>query len=208
MNYVILRDFISKGDCNQLIKNTKFYNIPSDLGNLDNGFKSNTWIQASKRNNGLEYRYQQDSVTLEISNVIINRLQAITGLAFYTAGRQALVFCKYNNNGVSIAHRDRDKSYDSRPYEVLFQKYTCICLLTEPNRDYIGDDAFFMNFNSLTTVWDKGRQVLDKKENRVYPKLTKGDCIIFRNDISIHGVDPVMVKENQQGRITIGFRSL
>ena len=49
MNYVILRDFITKSECNQLIKNTKVYNEPTDLGNLDNGFKSNTWIEAQKK---------------------------------------------------------------------------------------------------------------------------------------------------------------
>lgn len=217
MNYIILRKFLERRDCNRLIANSKFFNTPEDLGQLDDGFKSNTWIKAAERNIGMEYRYQNDKDTLRLASGIIEELLDITGIQFHTTQDKALVLCRYNDGGMSATHRDREKGLDGTK-DIIFQKYSCICQLTEPGIDFYqssipnestSKDTFFINFYPSTVSRDRKTVVeqFDMK-SRIYPNLHKGDCIIFRNDISVHGVDPILVFSNQQGRITCGFRSL
>lgn len=156
----------------------------------------------------MNIRYQTDVSTDSLSSGIIKELKEVTGIEFYKADNKALLFCRYEHRGISQPHRDRLKTLDVSE-DVIFPEYSVIVQLTEPERDYVNsNDSFFINWD-IKLVSRTGKEVQEWDESsRFYPNLTKGDCIVFRNDNSIHGVDEVMIKDRQQGRITIGFRSL
>lgn len=218
MNYVILKEFLSKNDCNVLINNTRYFDISEPLGLLDGNDYTNIWYKSS-RSHGLEYRYQKDAQTMSLQKGIKKELTSITGIDFSGGINElCLPFCKYPDEAIIKAHRDIDKvSGLKKPVE-----YVIICMLTQSNKDFnvdgnreLPEDGLFINIDrgeketeDYNLVSKDGKVVhREIKDNRLYPNLNKGDVIIFRNDNSIHGVDTIRVKEGQIGRITCGFRS-
>lgn len=213
MNYVKLKKFLDNRACQQLINFQSIQIVPEPLGLLDGDDMTNTWYE-SKRSPGLSYRYSTDKACMSIASGIMRELLDITGIDFSGGiNDRCLPFCKYGDGGVIKAHRDIDKVKGlTEPVE-----YVVICMLTQVGIDFgyivqdsVSADGLFINLNPLK-VSKNGKEVVEDYPhypvNRYYPNLQKGDVIIFRNDNSIHGVDPISVHSGQLGRITCGFRS-
>lgn len=206
MNYVILKQFLSNRDCNSLIANTNHFNDNRPLGLID-GDSYNTW-HTSKRSLGLEYRYQNDTSTMSLQQGIKKELSSIVPIDFSGGVNElCLPFCKYLDNGIIKVHRDIDKVGNNSV------EYLVVCMLTQIGEDYSDrmrdGDQLFINYH-YDLVSEDGKEVFESpkaKIRRFYPNLNKGDVIIFKNSNSIHGVDPITVKDGQLGRITCGFRS-
>lgn len=202
MNYVIFRRFLTSREYQFLIVNTFTQSQQENIGLID-GEKANLWYN-SKRMFGLSYIYSTAISSLFIMNQIKRELTKLTGINFDDElSSKVVTLCKYEYEGGSNTHRDRTKVGEI----VSYQEYSGIILLTKPE---LSQDEFYINFNTIeratSVVSNEGRDVYEKNKlrDRFYPNLEQGDVIIFKNNISAHGVDKVT---STNCRITTGFRS-
>lgn len=202
MDYIKLKKFLDNKTCQQLVNFQNINLVPEPLGLADGDDMTNTWYE-SKRSPGLSYRYSTDTACMSIAQGIMRELLDCTGIDFSGGiNDRCLPFCKYSDGGVIKAHRDIDKVQGL----TTSVKYVVICMLTQQGVDFNNNmDTLFINKEAR--VSSNGKEVEELSVNRYYPNLNKGDVLIFRNDNSIHGVDPISVMDFQIGRITCGFRS-
>ena len=121
-----------------------------------------------------------------------------TGRRGWTVQDAALPVFSYGDTGSIRPHRDVNVTPETLDF-------AAVVMLTQRKTDFLGGD-FFVN-KSVTTFDDQGYFPLDEMSSKrqYFRDLDQGDIVVFRNSLTIHGVDSVKALTSR-GRMTASWR--
>ncbi len=203
IHQLTVRDFIPKNICNGILYwySSDMYKpeelpFPEEKNNMTNT------VYKSNRSKGLQYNFVENPITRLDINAIKKHLKNLVNVDFNgDINNHCLPVFRYTDGGVIKAHRDIDKTSE----EVKYQDLVAVIMLTQRNEDF-DHGRFYINAKAKCSV--DGKTVTgDRKEDRFYPMLNKGDLFIFDNKKFIHGVEATETSGDQTGRFTCSFRT-
>ena len=166
---------------------------------LLDGSDVTNFVYRSNRSKNLQYAYLKGKMVSHIQNKFSHSLKLLfPNLVFENSiNKYCLPIFTYGQGSEIKAHRGVEKTEDLKRY----QEYVCVILLHQPNVDFTGG-RFYINPKAEAssdgkTVWN------DYPEDRTYPKINKGDAVIFHNPSLVHRVEKV----HDGFRATVSVRS-